>query len=1445
MPGMFALRVYAFLLVALASLVIPCAPVANAKTIIPGRLNALYGITTGCNSCHDGTSTANAVGSNPDQPTSPLADDLQLVPGFSNNALDGSDPDPATQQNEIDAITNALRQIIDSSYAPRLSNVGTVGLSKVSGVGTNVTAVTVDSAGNRAFNGGTTGLSLSANNASFAVTGSGTSWTLRTAATFANQYGSIPVVVTSTSNEGLFHSSSRTSSVSVDLGNNLPPTTPVPEFANAEANTTKTFNLGFSDPDGDALVHSLPQATSSGGNAVSITAVGALTYTAPVVVANNFSDTIQVTIANTADQTPTGTVISTQNYTVIINALTGTNNVPVALSKTYTILEAGTATDTIATDFDVGTTLTYTSGATPVPVGTSFALPHGSITISTANVFTYTGAVNDPAGDTFTYTVTDNGGKSANGTLTFNKTAVDDPPSVVAAVAVDNTGRSSVERKIDVSSGQQVATPIDLKLFVTDPDTSKTQLRYRITRIVDFDAGPTAAATYGTFSPGVGAEVANGLMTFTNRKDVALDFLVEFRVSAPGVAPGTVPCAAASPDCGQVRVQVFLNGDNRHTPAQRVELAGSLGARYFTIPGAQGHFPTGQGQGACLNCHVAGKVTSAAPSCASNAFFNELGRRLCLIQPFQTPFGPRLDQAILGNVNGQQVTSFEPTVMLPQSVITISDGLPNGTNVGAPMTFGTGLNLDGAASTIVNVYLAGPAGEFFTFDVTNNGNGSATGQMKVKKSLAGFTGGSSITAKPLPVNSGAVRTTESGGINPALPGFYPKLTANSYGAMTVNIVKEVPKVTDDAYQTNIAPAPFVMNVTANDTQGGSIDSIEIVSGPGKGTATVVGKTIVFVSNGLETGADSITYRAFRIGAGFSATNATVALTIYDGNDAVAQPDGPYTVTVGETVLLPVLENDRGPKPTSFAIKTAPTLGTAAFVGEQISYTAVTASDQLDTFEYEVTGGGVTTSATVTVRVGKVSGAILAAATNNPQLKPVALALGDTCRSIERSTSAATADQSDLVAICNGLADQASTVGAIDAALDEIRNEEVLVAGDAAVQQDWAAAGNLLGRLDAIRGGRGRGLNFGQFNLQIDDNTLSGALIDATIEKASFDGTNPDKVDLPWGAFVAGTVSFATQDRNDREAGFDLGGVMLTAGVDYALNDKALLGLAVSLGQSITDMGADDGLSTFTSQVAAYGSFELGRGLFIDGYGGLAFNDFEMSRHISFVSGGGFIDRTAQGAFDGEMLSAALRLKYVAALGGAELESYGTLSYVAAWTDAYVETGAGGLSLAVGEQNFDALSATIGFRLSDTYKADFGTFKPYVGLAYARQLDADGRSVESRFAAGGVGAPTFIVSAESDAVNTGTVEFGFTADFVDNTSATMGFSGSFSDDGVESYQIKAGVVIPLFVPEPASDVAEPDADAPVKRKKSVKPREAVSEPETVGGDATGGGGGWNN
>jgi hypothetical protein len=92
------------------------------------------------------------------------------------------------------------------------------------------------------------------------------------------------------------------------------------------------------------------------------------------------------------------------------------------------------------------------------------------------------------------------------------------------------------------------------------------------------------------------------------------------------------------------------------------------------------------------------------------------------------------------------------------------------------------------------------------------------------------------------------------------------------------------------------------------------------------------------------------------------------------NLAPVAVDDEATATSGQLVVVPVLDNDSDPDPTSSSVMSlagvtvAPTTGTAVVSGDAIEYIAASTFEGTDTFTYEITDGELTAQAMVTVTV---------------------------------------------------------------------------------------------------------------------------------------------------------------------------------------------------------------------------------------------------------------------------------------------------------------------------------------------------------------------------------------------------------------------------------------------------------------------------------------------
>lgn len=188
----------------------------------------------------------------------------------------------------------------------------------------------------------------------------------------------------------------------------------------------------------------------------------------------------------------------------------------------------------------------------------------------------------------------------------------------------------------------------------------------------------------------------------------------------------------------------------------------------------------------------------------------------------------------------------------------------------------------------------------------------------------------------------------------------------------------------------------------------------------------------------------------------------------------------------------------------------------------------------------------------------------------------------------------------------------------------------------------------------------------------------------------------------WSVWARGFGLFGNADSDaGLSNGYDYRGGGIVAGLDRFVGDATVLGLSASYAHADVDhdrVGSNSNVSSY--EVGAYagtamGAFDLSARL------AAAYNDYETSRSIVF----GGIDRTASGDFGGTMLMAQGEAGYRLGLGGKGwLKPVAGLDVIHFHTDAYTESGAGGLDLAQGAQSDTLVRSSLGAVIGTSFEA---------------------------------------------------------------------------------------------------------------------------------------------
>ena len=211
----------------------------------------------------------------------------------------------------------------------------------------------------------------------------------------------------------------------------------------------------------------------------------------------------------------------------------------------------------------------------------------------------------------------------------------------------------------------------------------------------------------------------------------------------------------------------------------------------------------------------------------------------------------------------------------------------------------------------------------------------------------------------------------------------------------------------------------------------------------------------------------------------------------------------------------------------------PATGTAQVVnGTQIAFTPP--ADFLGTvmLDYQASNSIDSSTATLTINVTTGDGDFLQSGTNDPTLKPVAKALGDSCAMVTGAASTHTPDQADLLNICEQLTIDIQNGNNVDGAFGAIRNEELLAVNEIAASTARSTSRAIMDRLRTTRGGAGRGVDISGVQVRFGDQSVSSgdfAGILQHLQDRTAADTSEGIAGLPIGVFLSGEIVFGSRD----------------------------------------------------------------------------------------------------------------------------------------------------------------------------------------------------------------------------------------------------------------------------------------------------------------------------
>lgn len=218
-----------------------------------------------------------------------------------------------------------------------------------------------------------------------------------------------------------------------------------------------------------------------------------------------------------------------------------------------------------------------------------------------------------------------------------------------------------------------------------------------------------------------------------------------------------------------------------------------------------------------------------------------------------------------------------------------------------------------------------------------------------------------------------------------------------------------------------------------------------------------------------------------------------------------------------------------------------------------------------------------------------------------------------------------------------------------------------------------------------------------------------------------------------GFWVKALGSSNSQDKQGAYDGYSSKVYGLTAGLDNRVNSDFVLGAALGLTKADinqADFRTGDTNRINNTQLMGYGTYNLTTELYLDGALSFARNAYTGVRATA-------VGRTASSEFNGNQLGARLGLGYGIDLGSKlKLTPMASVDYSRLTQDAYTETGAGAINLAVDAQSTNNTRLGLGARLSNEWTEGGSTYRPEVALNWSQNSKIISNDVNATFVGGG-------------------------------------------------------------------------------------------------------------
>ena len=413
------------------------------------------------------------------------------------------------------------------------------------------------------------------------------------------------------------------------------------------------------------------------------------------------------------------------------------------------------------------------------------------------------------------------------------------------------------------------------------------------------------------------------------------------------------------------------------------------------------------------------------------------------------------------------------------------------------------------------------------------------------------------------------------------------------------------------------------------------------------------------------------------------------------------------------------------------------------------------------------------------------------------------------------------DSSDYAQLCGFLFGLAGSDDQ-QQALDRLTPRSALAQARAALRGPGHQLRNVGSRLSALRGGmarqslgqlafniQGKSLSLGPLQQAIagyrHENDWASERVDGAIQLASGEvsqrrggaasGDQDPLVDdgeSPWGFFMNGRLSFGDAPRLGQTAGYEISTEGLSAGIDYRMDDRWVVGAALGYLRSDSDVEQDQGSFDLEGTSLTLYTTYYRESFYVDGVLSFGQNSYDIERVVELPRNLNGVTRfVAAGEPDSDQVAAHLGVGYDFLIGNAlTLGGFVRGSWVQSTIEAYQERGALFFDLAFEEQETESLLGELGLEISRPFSLSWGVVQPQLRVTYLHEFEDGVQLLRARFAID-PSRRTFVIESDAQDQDFFNLALGVTLTLPRSWASYFQYDTDLERDDLDVYTLSGG------------------------------------------------------